>query len=118
LALRTMPVTAGVEGDLGMAARRVLAARDMSAERRRATALDRTHHLQLVETHMPAVGLSPNRTMVAEDVRDFQSGSSHGRRRYGAGGSSRSRLARLRRGALRPSSGLSILEIIPVATRV
>jgi hypothetical protein len=29
-----------------------------------------------------------------------------------------SRLARLRRGTLRPSSGLSILEISPVATRV
>ena len=67
---------------------------------------------------MPAVGLTPSRTVVAEDVRDLQSWSSHGRRRYGAGGSSVSRFARLRRGALRPSSGLSILAIIPVATRV
>ena len=64
-----------------MAARRVLAARDMAAERRRATALDRTHHLQLVEAHMPAVGLTPGRTVVAENVRDLQSWSSHGRRR-------------------------------------
>ena len=101
-----------------MAARRVLAARDMAAERRRATALDRTHHLQLVEAHMPAVGLTPSGTVVAENVRDLQSWSSHGRRRYGAGGSSLSRFARLRRGALRPSSGLSILAISPVATRV
>ena len=113
-----MPVATGIVGDLGMAARRVLAARDMSAERCRATALDRTHHLQLVEAHMPAVGLTPSRTVIAEDVRDLQSWSSHGRRRYGAGGASVSRLARLRRGALRLSSGLSILEIIPVATRV
>jgi hypothetical protein len=67
---------------------------------------------------MPAVGLTPSRTVIAENVRDLQSWSSHGRRRYGAGGSSVSRPARLRRGALRPSSGLSILEIIPVATRV
>jgi hypothetical protein len=101
-----------------MAARRVLAARDMPAERRCATALDRTHHLQLIEAHMPAVGLTPSRTMVAENVRDLQSWSSHGRRRDGAGGSSRSRLVRLRHVALRPSSGLSILAIIPVATRL
>ena len=67
---------------------------------------------------MPAVGLTPSRTVIAENVRDLQSWSSLGRRRYAAGGSSVSRLARLRRGALRPSSGLSILEIIPVATRV
>src|SRR3984893_10262386 len=113
-----MPVAAGVVGDLGMAARRVLAARDIAGERRRTTALDRTHHLQLIEAHMPAVGFTPSRTVVAENVRTLQSWSSHGRRRYGVGGSSVSRLARLRRGALRPSSGLSILEIIPVATRV
>src|ERR1700739_3341566 len=113
-----MPVAAGGLRDLHMAARRVLAARHIAAERRRATALDRTHHLQLVEADMPAVGLTPSRTVIAEDVRDLQSWSSHGRRRYAAGGSSVSRLARLRRGALRPSSGLSILEMIPVATRV
>src|SRR5438105_4149060 len=62
-----------------MAARRVLAARDISAERRCATALDRTHHLQLVEAHMPAVGVTPSRTVIAENVRDLQSWSSHGR---------------------------------------
>ena len=100
-----------------MAARRVLAAPDVPAERRGATALDRTHHLQLVEAHVAAVGLTPSRTMVAENVRDLQSWSSTAGD-YGAGGSSRSRLARLRRGALRPSSGLSILAINPVATRL
>jgi hypothetical protein len=67
---------------------------------------------------MPAVGLTPSRAVIAEDVRDLQSWSSHRRRSYGAGGSSGCRLARLRRGVLRPSSGLSILAIIPVATRV
>ena len=113
-----MPVAAGVVGDLGMAACYVLAACDMAAERRRAAALDGTHHLQLVEAHMPAVGLAPRWAVIAENVRDLQSWSSHGRRRYGAGGSAVARFARLRRGALRPSSGLSILAIIPVATRV
>jgi hypothetical protein len=60
-----------------MAARRILAARDMAAERRRAAALDRTHHLQLIEAHMAAVGLAPGGTVVAEDVRDLQNWSSH-----------------------------------------
>src|SRR6266481_6565591 len=114
-----MPVATGVVRDLGMAARRILAARDMPAERRGATALDRTHHLQLVEAHMPAVGLTPRRPVIAENVRDLQSWSSHGRRRYSAGGSTLSRFARRRRcGALRSSRGLSILAIIPIATRL
>jgi len=101
-----------------MAARRVLAACDVATERRRAAAFDCTHHLELVEAHMAAVGLTPGGTVIAEDVRDLQSWSSHERRRYGAGGFSVSRFARLRRGAFRPSSGLSILEIIPIATWV
>jgi hypothetical protein len=101
-----------------MAARRVLAACDVAAERRRAAALDRTHHLELVEAHMAAVGSAPSGTVIAEDVRDIQSWSNHGRQRYCACGLVASRLARLRRGAFRPLSGLSILAIIPVATRV
>src|SRR6202166_1235183 len=113
-----MPVATGVVGDLGMAARRVLAARDMAAERRRAAALDRTLHLQLVQAHKPAVGLTPGKTVVAKNVRDLKSWSSHGRRRYGAGGSALSRFARRRRGARRPSRGLSLLAISPIATRL
>jgi hypothetical protein len=101
-----------------MAACYVLAARDLAAERRGAAALDGTHHLQLVEAHMRAVGLAPRRAVIAENVRDLQNWSSHGRRRYGASDSAVARFARLRRGAFRPSSGLSILAIIPVATRV
>src|SRR5215472_12283358 len=105
-----MPVAAGIVGDLRMAACRVLAACDMTAERSRAAALDRTHHLQLVEAHMPAIGLAPGRAVIAENVRDLQSWSSHDRWwRYGAGGSAVVCLVRLRRGVLRPSSGLSIL---------
>ena len=101
-----------------MATRRVFAACDVAAERRRAAALDCTRHLQLVEAHMAAVGLTPSGTVIAEDVRDLQNWSNHDRRRYGAVGFSVSRFARLRRGAFRPASGLSILEIIPIATRV
>jgi hypothetical protein len=101
-----------------MAARCILAARDMATKRRRATAFDRIHHLQLLKAHMGAIGLTPSRAVIAEDVRDLQSWSSHGWRRYGAGGFSRSCLARPRRGAFRPSSGLSILAIISIATRL
>ena len=114
--VRQLPITgcahkAGIVGDQRKAAHRVLAARDVPAERRRAAALDRTHHLQLIEARMVAVGLAPSGTMVAEDVRDLQSGSNHERRRYCAVG-------RFRCGGLRRASGLSILAIIPVATRV
>ncbi len=59
-----------------MAARRILAACDVAAERQRAAALDRTHHLQLVEAHMAAVGFAPSGTVLAEDVRDLQRGVS------------------------------------------
>src|SRR5260221_11814650 len=106
-----MPVAAGVVGDLGMAACRVLAARDMAAERRRTTALDRTHHLRLIEAHMPAVGFTPSRTVVAENVRDLQSWSSHGRRRYGPGRCPRFRFAPPRPGARRPSMGLPTVAL-------
>ena len=39
LALRAMPIAAGVVRDFGMAARRILAARDVPAERQRSIAL-------------------------------------------------------------------------------
>src|SRR5271166_5113927 len=70
-----MPITARVKSDQRIAARHVLATCDVSAERCRAAALDRTHHLQLIEAHMAAVGLAPSGTVVAEDVRDLQSWS-------------------------------------------
>ena len=50
----------------------VFAARDMPAESRRATALDRRHHLQLAKAHMAGVGFAPRRSMVAEDIRDLE----------------------------------------------
>jgi hypothetical protein len=107
-----------------MAARRVLAACDVPSERHHAAALDRTHDFQLVEAHVAAVGLTPSGTVVAEDVRDLQSWSNHNRRRYRAGGFLALALALvflfagLWGGTFRRSSGLSILAIIPVATRV
>ncbi len=120
---RQHPITesahkARVESDVRMGARRVLAALDMTAERRRAAALDRAHHLQLVEARMAAVGLAPRGTVLAEDVRELQDRSDHDRRRYRAGGFSAFRLACLGRGGLRRASGLSILAMSPVATRV
>jgi hypothetical protein len=56
-----------------------LAARDMTAERRGAAALDRTHDLQLVEADVSGIGATPRRPMVAEDIRDLQHWTGHGR---------------------------------------
>ena len=57
----------------------VLAARDMAAEGCRAAALDRRHHLELVEADMAGMGLTPCRTMAAEDIRNLQSRARHAR---------------------------------------
>jgi hypothetical protein len=46
--------------------------RDVPAERRRAAALDRTHHLHLLQADVAAVGFTPSGTVVAEDIRDLQ----------------------------------------------
>ncbi len=67
-----MPVATAVVADVRVAAGIVLATRDMAAERRRAAALDRTHHLHLVEADVPAIGFTPCGTVVAEDLRDLQ----------------------------------------------
>src|SRR3974390_3678357 len=106
-----MPIAAGVVRNLRMAADRVLAACDVPPERCRATTLDRTHHLQLPETHMPLIGVTPSRAVIAEDVRNLQSRSNHGGRRYGASGSSLSRFAPPRGGAPRPFRGRPVLAI-------
>ena len=66
LALRTVPVAAGVVGDTQVCAG--LAAFDMAAQRRRSAALDRRHDLQLAEVHMAGMGRTPRRSVVAEDV--------------------------------------------------
>jgi hypothetical protein len=59
--------------------RAVLAAGNVPAEGCRTAALDRTHHFQLGEAHMATVGLTPSGTVVAENVRDLQSGTHHER---------------------------------------
>ena len=50
----------------------ILAARNMPTERRGAAALDRTHHLHLLEADVAAVGFTPSGAVVAEDIRDLQ----------------------------------------------
>ena len=65
LTLGTVAVTAGVIGDDGVGT--VLAALDMAAERRRAAALDRCNHLQLVEADVTGIGSTPCRAVIAEE---------------------------------------------------
>src|SRR5215467_8839600 len=55
----------------------VLAAHDVPTEGRRAAALDRAHHLELAEAQVTAVGLTPSRPVVAEDIRDLQGSTAH-----------------------------------------
>ena len=67
LALRTVPVAAGVVRDAQV--RAGLAAFDMTAQRRRSATLDRRHDFELAEAHMAGMGCTPSRPAVAEDVR-------------------------------------------------
>src|SRR5262245_55869689 len=55
----------------------------MPTKRGRAAALDRSHELELVETDVPGIGSAPRRPVVAEDVRDLQRWTGHGRGRLG-----------------------------------
>ena len=55
----------------------ILAARDVSAQRRRAAVLDGAHHLELEQAHVTAVGMTPRGPVVAEDVGDLQSWTGH-----------------------------------------
>ena len=66
---------------------------------------------------MAGIGVAPCRTMAAEDIRDLQRWTGHGRRRY-AGGRTFLLLPGLLRGCDSRSSGLVMLAIMPVATRV
>jgi hypothetical protein len=52
----------------------------MAAESRRAAALDRAHHLHLVEAHMAGIGTTPSRSVVAKDIRNLQNWTRHDRR--------------------------------------
>jgi hypothetical protein len=75
LALRAMPIAAAVVGNDRVLA--VLTARNVAAEGRRAAALDRAHDLQCAEAHVAGVGATPSGPVVAEDIRDLQSGPRH-----------------------------------------
>ena len=70
LALGTMPVTAGVIGDLRLCAGR--AAQRMAAERSAAAVLHGRHDLELAETEVAALLVPPGRPVGAEDIRDLQ----------------------------------------------
>ena len=52
--------------------RTVLTAQHVTAERSTAAALNRRHDLQLAKTDMSRMGLTPRRTLVAENIRDLQ----------------------------------------------
>ena len=60
-----------------MATLGVLAACNIAAKRRRAAGLDGAHDLQLCVADVAAVGVTPSRTEVSEDVRDLQSRTLH-----------------------------------------
>jgi hypothetical protein len=79
LALGAMPVAARIVRDL--AVRALLAARDVTAKRRRAAVLDRRHHLELAEADMAGIGPAPCRAVAAEDVRDLQRWTRHAQAR-------------------------------------
>ena len=110
LALRAMPVAAGVVTDDGVAA--ILASRNMAAKLRRAAGFDSGHRFQLAEAQMPGVGLAPGGAVAAEDIRNLKRGT-----RHGPGGSDfgSSFFFSIR---LSRSSGLITLRIVLVATRV
>src|SRR5262245_30649014 len=76
-----MAIPATAVGNDGVAAVRVLATRDIPAERRGAADLDRTHDIQLCMTHVAAVGLTPSGAEAAADLRDVQGWTVHVYRR-------------------------------------
>ena len=75
LALRAVPVFAGIIGDVLVAT--FGAARHMPAERFGPAGLNRRHYFLLAEADMPGIGLPPRRTMGTEDVSDLQLGPGH-----------------------------------------
>ena len=105
-----LPITgsahkAAVVGDAAMAA--VLAAFDMAAECGRPASLDRRHHLELGQAHVPGMRCAPGRSVNAKDIGDLKRRS----QRVQPPGSSPSI------SSLRCSSGLVTARIVLVATR-
>jgi hypothetical protein len=117
LALRAMPVAAGIVGDADQAAIRTLLR--MAAERCRPTQLDGAHHAPLDAAEVTVMGAAIGGTVAAEDIRHFQSG------RHGAapsdqvrGGGTTSSACPGRRSRISRSSGLSVRRMSPFETRV
>ena len=71
---------------------------------------------QLVEAEVARIGRTPRRPVAAEDIRDLQRRTGHGRRDYA--GCRAFLLLGFLLGCVSRSSGLSMLAIMPVATRV
>ena len=101
-----MPIAAGVVGDARV--RAVLAALDMTAERRGAADLDRRHDAPLAEAHMTLVGRAPGGAVAAEDIRHLQLRPRHGRR---------DQAGALPSPCSDSSSGLWICRMVLIATR-
>ena len=76
LTFGTVTVTARIVGDVLMSA--AFTPRDMTAECRRAAALDGAHHFELVQADVPRVRRTPGSTVGAEDIRNFQQWTRHG----------------------------------------
>jgi len=70
LALRTVPVAAGIVGDAKLAA--AVALFDMTAQRCRAAGFDGAHDPALAPTQMAGMGLTVSGTVAAEDIRHLQ----------------------------------------------
>src|SRR6516162_1022136 len=72
-----MAVATRVVSDAAVAA--ILATLDMPAECGRAALLDRRHHLELTEAHMPGIGSTPVGSMAMKDVCELQPRAAHRR---------------------------------------
>ena len=80
LALRAMPVTAGVVSDLLVLAGRTT--QYMTTEYLTTTSLDGRHHLELAEANVTRMRLTPYWSLGTEDIRDLQRLSGHDSSRY------------------------------------
>jgi len=65
-----MPIATTVVGDLGAITVDTLC--NVTAERRRPAMLDGRHDFELAKAQMARLGMTPGRTMIAENIRDFQ----------------------------------------------
>ena len=75
LALRAVPVAAGVVRDLDLVA--PVATKDMTPERGAAALLDGGHDLELTQAQVAALGNAPRGPVGAEDVGDLEGEARH-----------------------------------------